>query len=94
MIATHSIRVLGRELQVKSSATPEHVAQVEALVNQKLAEANAATNGGDSQMVSILAMLNIAEAYLALKNERDEEQAASRDRLSGLLKRLDWQEAK
>jgi len=91
LIATHSIRVLGRELQVKSTASPEHVAQVESLVNEKLAEANAATNGGDSQIVSILAMLNIAEAYLALKGECETERRTNRERLSGLLDRLDWQ---
>ena len=92
MISTHLIRVLGRELQVKSTSSSEHVAQIEALVNEKLAEAGAATNGGDSQIVSILAMMNIAEAYLALKREREEEQRANRERISGLIGRLDWQE--
>ncbi|GFO70589.1 cell division protein ZapA [Geomonas limicola] len=91
MIATHSIRVLGRELQVKSSASSEHVAQVEALVNEKLAEASAATTGADTQIVSILAMLNIAEAYLALKEEREEERRTNRERLTGLIERLEGQ---
>ena len=92
MISTHSIRVLGRELQVKNASSSEHVTQVEALVNEKLAEAGAATNGGDSQIVSILALLNIAEAYLALKHERDEERRTNRDRISGLIGRLDRQQ--
>lgn len=91
MISTHSIRVLGRELQVKSTSSPEHVAQVEALVNEKLTEASAAISGGDSQIVSILALMNIAEAYLALKNECEEERLMNRERITGLLGRLDWQ---
>ena len=91
MISTHSIRVLGRELQVKSASSPEHVAQVEALVNEKLTEASAATSGGDSQIVSILALMNIAEAYLALKSECEAERRTNRERITGLLGRLDWQ---
>jgi cell division protein ZapA len=92
LISTHTIRVLGRELQVKNSSSSEHVTQVEALVNEKLAEADAATNGGDSQIVAILALLNIAEAYLALKQERNEEQRSNRERISGLIGRLDRQQ--
>ena len=92
MISTHSIRVLGRELQVKSASSPEHVAQVEALVNEKLTEAGAAISGGDSQIVAILAMMNIAEAYLALKSECELEQRANRERIARLLVKLNWQE--
>jgi cell division protein ZapA len=91
LISTHSIRVLGRELQVKSTSSPEQVAQVEALVNEKLAEAGAAVSGGDSQIVAILAMMNIAEAYLALKKECNEERRTIRERVTGLLERSDWQ---
>ena len=91
MISTHTITVLGRDLQVKSASSPEHVAQVEALVNEKLAEAGAALSGGDSQVVVILAMMNIAEAYLAARNECEEERRACRERVAGLLGKLDWQ---
>ena len=92
MISTHSIRVLGRELQVKSTSSSEQVAQVEALVNESLYEADASTSGGDSQIVAILALMNIAEAYLALKRECEEERRTNRERIAGLLGRLDWQE--
>jgi cell division protein ZapA len=92
LISTHSIRVLGRELQVKSTSSPEHVAQVEALVNDKLTEAGAAINSGDSQIIAILALMNIAESYLALKKECDAERRTIRERVTGLIGRLDWQE--
>ena len=91
MISTHSIRVLGRDLQVKSVSPPEHVAQVEALVNEKLAEAGAAVSGGDNQVVVILAMMNLAEAYIAAQKELEEERRSCRVRVSGLLERLDRQ---
>jgi cell division protein ZapA len=89
LISTHSIRVLGREIQVKSASSPEHVAQVEALVNDKVAEASAAISGGDSQIVAILAMMNIAETYIALQKEYEQEQRLNRERIAGLIERLD-----
>jgi cell division protein ZapA len=91
LISTHSIRVLGRDLQVKSASSSEHVAQVEALVNEKLAEAGVTTSGADSQVVVILAMMNIAEAYLAAKSQCEEDRRRCRERVSGLLGRLDRQ---
>ncbi|MBJ6801817.1 cell division protein ZapA [Geomonas propionica] len=91
MIATHSIRVLGRELQVKSVATPEHVAQVEALVNEKLAEAEAKVSGADTQLVVILALMNLAEACLDARKQLEEEQRTCSERVAGLIERLDRQ---
>ena len=38
MNSSHRVRVLGRELQVKSVATAESVREVEAFVNEKLDE--------------------------------------------------------
>lgn len=91
MISTHSVRVLGRDLQVKSVATPEHVAQVEALVNEKLAEAEAAVTGGDNQVVVILALMHLAEACLAAKKDLENERSVFESRVSGLLERFDQQ---
>lgn len=71
MIASHRINVMGRELQVRSSAAPETVSEVESFVNAKLAEVSAAVQGVDTQVVTILALMNIAEAYLAAVRERD-----------------------
>jgi len=92
LIATHSIRVLGRDLQVKSVATPDHVAQVEALVNDKLAEAGAAVSGADSQIVVILALMNLAEAFLGAQKELAEERRICNERVSGMIELLDRKE--
>jgi cell division protein ZapA len=81
MKVAHRIRVMGRELQVRSSATPESVQAVEAFVNDKLAEVSGALASADSQLVTILALLNVAESYLSLRNEatarRNETDAAA-----------------
>ena len=91
MISTHSIRVLGRDLQVRSASTPEHVAQVESLVNEKLAEASGSVSGGDSQVVVILALMHLAEGLLAAQKGQEEERSACTERISGLLERLNRQ---
>ncbi|GFO57378.1 cell division protein ZapA [Geomonas sp. Red276] len=89
MVASHCIRVLGRELQVKSAATPEHVAQVESLVNEKLAEAADAVPSGDQQLVVILTLMNLAEAYLASQKQLEEERLSCRERVSSLIGRIE-----
>ena len=91
MTATHCIRVLGRDLQVKSSSAPEYVAQVEALVNDKVAEATGSVSGGDHQVVAILAMMNLAEAFLAAKRELEEERTICSERVASLIGRFDRQ---
>ena len=93
MISTHSIRVLGRDLQVKSASAPEHVVQVETLVNDKLAEAEAAVSGGDNQVVVILALMNLAEAYLGAQKELAEERQVCSERIERLVQRMDRQHA-
>ncbi|UFS68764.1 cell division protein ZapA [Geomonas sp. RF6] len=90
-LTTHNIKILGRELQVKSTAAAQHVAEVEALVNAKLAEAEKAVPSGDTQLVVILAMMNIAEAYLAVRKEHEAGQKALEQRVSHLMTLLDSQ---
>jgi cell division protein ZapA len=89
LLATHSITVMGRNLQVKSASSPELVAQVETVVNEKLTEASAAVSGADSQIVAILAMMNLAEAFLSAQKELEKERHALTARLSGLIDKLD-----
>ncbi|KAF0217547.1 MAG: hypothetical protein FD174_3226 [Geobacteraceae bacterium] len=89
MNSSHRIRVFGRELQVKSLAPPESVREVEAFVNGKLAEVAATVRGGDSQVVAILALMNISEAYLALAREHELCRQHGKERVSRLLKQID-----
>ena len=85
----HRIRVLGRELQVRSTALPEAVQEIEAFVNAKVTEVAASVTGGDSQVVAILTLMTIAEAYLALAKEQEHLQKQGAERVGRLIEKLD-----
>lgn len=67
MKISHRIRVLGREIQVRSSSSVESVQEVEAYINQRLAEVAASIPSADQQLVTLLTLLNITESYLGLR---------------------------
>jgi cell division protein ZapA (FtsZ GTPase activity inhibitor) len=87
--SSHRVRVLGRELQVRSEAPAEAVQEVEAFVNGKLAEVAASVKTADSQIVAILTLMNIAEAYLALTRENEFFRQQGNEKISRLLQRLE-----
>ena len=81
--------MLGRELQVRSTSSAESVREVEAFVNEKLAVVAASVKTNDSQIVAILALMNIAESYLALVRENASSRQQGRERISRLLQQLE-----
>jgi len=85
----HRIRVLGRELQVRSTASSERVRQIEAYVNCTIAEIEASTRINDLQVVAILALLNITESYLDISSQSAEYHKAAKERLSRLLHHIE-----
>ena len=85
MNSSHRVRVMGREMQVRSMATAESVREVEAFVNGKLAEVAASAKTNDEQIIAILALLNMAESYLALARESDAYRQQGSERISRLL---------
>lgn len=89
MKSSYRIRVLGREITVKSAASQEHVREVETFVNRKLAEAEAMVSGGDPQVSLILALMNMAETCISLELEREENKRVSREVMNRLLHRID-----
>lgn len=80
---------MGRELQVRSRASVEAVKEVEAFVNDKLTEVAAAARNCDAQGVAILALMNIAEAYLDLQKEYELNKQNGHDKLSRLLRQME-----
>jgi len=52
--SSHRVRVLGKELQVRSMAAAESVREGEAFVNERLAEVAATVKTTDTQIVAIL----------------------------------------
>lgn len=86
---SHRIRVLGKEITVKSAASPEHVREVENLVNRKLAEAQSSVPAGDPQVPVIIALMNLAETCLSLTRELEERQRVGREKVDRLARRID-----
>jgi cell division protein ZapA len=87
--SVHRIKVLGRELQVRSTTLPEKVKEIEDFVNGKLAEVSASVTGGDSHVVVILTLMTLAEAYLSLAREQEALQQHCQERISRLIEKLD-----
>jgi cell division protein ZapA len=80
---------MGRELQVRSSASPEEVRDIEDFVNRKLAEVSASIKGSDPQLVAILTLMNIAEEYLSLLRGNEASRKHGTERLTTLLQKID-----
>ena len=89
MYSSHRVRVLGREFQVRSTATAESVREVETFVNEKLKEVAASINTSDTQIIAILALMNIAESYLAVTRENDQRDREGNRRISRILGEMD-----
>ncbi len=89
MSTLHRIKVLGRGIQVRSTADKETVSEVESFVNGKLAEVAGSVRSGDSQVVAILALMNIAEEYLALVKKAEAGRMSDHDRFQRLMQRID-----
>jgi len=88
MKTSHLVTVLGRELSVRSSAPAEKVHAVESFVNGRLQEIGAALKSGDVQLLLTLALLNISEELLTLRNEREID-ASLDDKLQGVIEKLE-----
>jgi len=86
--SSHQVTVLGRELSVRSSASPEKVLAVESFVNERLNSITAALKNSDTQMALILALLNTAEELLELRSRREDESVLE-NRLLGMLEKLE-----
>jgi cell division protein ZapA len=70
-------------------APVEAVREVESFVNEKLAEVAASVKTSDLQIIAILALMNIAEAHLALARDNESFRQQGRDRIARLLQQLD-----
>ena len=88
MKTAHVVRVLGREISVRSSAPAERVQAVETYVNDSLQEIGSALKSGDAQLVLTLTLLNTVEEMLTLRDLKESEQAVEQ-RLRGIIERLE-----
>ena len=88
MKTTHIVRVLGREISVRSSAPAERVQAVETFVTDRVQEIGSTLKSGDAQLVLTLALLNTAEEMLNLRDLKESEQAVE-NRLREIIERLE-----
>lgn len=88
MKITHSVRILGREISVRSSAPAEKVQAVESFINNKLQEIGSALKSGDAQLVLTLALLNTSEELLELRAAHQCDTSLD-DRLKGIISKLE-----
>lgn len=89
MKTSHRIRVLGREIQVRSNASVEAVQEVEAYVNQRLAEVAASIPSADQQLVTLLSLLNITESYLALRRADGRSEPYGQETVDRIVQKID-----
>jgi cell division protein ZapA len=81
--------VLGREVQVRSTASPEQVREVETFVNDTLFELQESMNTKDPQLIAILALLNLGESFLLQSRNVFRTEEVIRERVSQLISRID-----
>lgn len=67
MKTSHRIRILGRDIQVKSSSSVESVREVEEYLHERAAEIALSLPNADQHLIALLVLLNITESYLALR---------------------------
>lgn len=89
MKAVHRIRVMGREIQVRSNSSAAAVQEVESYVNQKLGDVAASLPHADQQLVALLTLLNVAEAYLASRCQSGAGESSDRESVERILHRID-----
>ena len=88
MKTAHTVRVLGRDISVRSSAPAEKVHAVESFVNSQLQEIGSALKSGDAQLVLTLALLNTAEEMLDLRAAREADTTLEYS-LLGMIEKLE-----
>lgn len=88
MKSSHIVAVLGREISVRSSSTPEQVQAIEAFVTDRLQQIGSALKSGDAQLVLTLALLNTAEELFQLRGLKETERLTE-ERLKGIIDLLE-----
>jgi cell division protein ZapA len=88
MKTSHTVKVFGRELSVRSSASEAKVKAVEAFVNGKLQEIGSALKSSDAQLVLTLALLNASEELLEIRSQREQDALAD-SRISTIIASLE-----
>ncbi len=82
------VTILGQQYTVKSEASAEEVKRVAAFVNDQISEV-AASKAVDTLNTAVLALMNVAGAYLRLRDGEGRRSREMEKHLQGLLDRLE-----
>jgi len=85
----HRVKVFGRDVQVRSTASEEEVREIESYVNEMIAHLQSSMKTSDLQILSIMALLNIAESFFLKSREYSRLEGYVRDRVSRLTQHID-----
>jgi cell division protein ZapA len=84
------VTILGRQLTVKSEASPAEVRRVAEFVNRKITEVMSAGRLADTLSCALLALMNVSGAFLLLQDQTDvESDETVRTCLRALLERME-----
>lgn len=83
------VTLLGQVFSLRSEATPEEVRRVTEFVNRAISEASSSGKTVDSLNISLLALLNVAQAFLRLQESKAEEERELVGRLERLMQRIE-----
>jgi cell division protein ZapA len=83
------VTVLGQQYTIRSAMAPEQVCRVADFVNEKIAEVVAASRAVDTLNTAVLALLNVGEAYLRLRDASQVSDEALTAQLQDLVARLE-----
>ncbi|WP_298039232.1 cell division protein ZapA [uncultured Desulfuromonas sp.] len=83
------VTILGQTFTLRSGTSAEEAEEVAAFVAQKISEVTAAGKTADTLGVAVLALMNLAGAYLQMQKEGAARDGEPERRLRELLERLD-----
>jgi len=83
------VTVLGQQYTIRSTMAPEEVCRVADFINAKIAEVVAASRAVDTLNTAVLALLNVGEAYLRLRDANQVREEALTAQLRDLVARLE-----
>lgn len=89
MKTSHRIRVLGREIQVKSAASDESVREIEDYLNERAEAVALSLPNADQQLVALLLLLNTTESYLALRKGDMSEVEGFQSAIESMITKID-----
>ena len=85
MKETIPVTIFGQSFALRSSSSAEEMRRIADFVNQAIDEVVVTNRVADSLHIALLAFLNVAQAYLQLRDGQQGDQQESVDRLNKLV---------